>query len=303
MEARQVTKVYGSVIALDKVNFHVKRGSIYGLIGDNGAGKSTLLKLLAGHIYPSAGEIRIFGQFGEKEMRDCRKRMGFMTPRPGFYPDMTVENMLEYYRIQKGIPQREKVEEMLRLGGLKEKQKEKCRKLSQGQQQRLGLAVAMMGEPECLVLDEPVNGLDPGGIIELRELLHKLNQERNITILLSSHILTELQQTASVFGFLHRGRLLEEITAQDLEAKCADYLDITVSDVEAYAAFASGEFPQESFRVMPDGVLRVMEPKREAEAFSRLAAEHGLYLKGLERHHGTLEDYYRKLTREGGKNA
>jgi len=303
LEAKQVTKFYGSVLALDKVDFHVKKGCIYGLIGDNGAGKSTLLKLLAGHIYASEGEIRIFGQFDEKQLRDCRKRMGFMIEQPGFYPNMTVENTLEYYRIQKGVPQKEKVEEMLALTDIQEKRKEKCRRLSLGQKQRLGLAIAMMGEPECLVLDEPINGLDPSGIMEFRELLHRLNRERNITILLSSHILTELQQTASVFGFLHRGRLLEEVAAEELHQRCTDYLDVSVSDVEAYAALMTKYFPEEHFQVLPDGTLRVIAPGREPEEYSRLAAEHGMYVRGLERRQATLEDYYRKLKREGGRNA
>ena len=295
VEAKQITKKYGSVLALDKVDVHVKRGSVYGLIGDNGAGKSTFFKLLAGHVFADSGEIRLFGHHEETELRRCRRRMGIMVERPGFYPDMTVEGMLEYCRIQKGIPQRGKVEELMRLTDIWEKRKAKCRKLSLGQQQRLGLAMAMMGEPELLVLDEPINGLDPSGIVEFRRLLLELNQERGITILVSSHILSELQQTATVFGFLSRGRMLEELPAERLQEKCRDYLDIAVSDAEVYAALLAGSFPEESYQVLPDQTLRILGHKREPEAYSRLAAEHGIGIRGLERHHATLEEYYLNL--------
>lgn len=295
VEAKQITKKYGSVLALDKVDIHVKRGSVYGLIGDNGAGKSTFLKLLAGHVFADSGEIRLFGCYDEGELLKCRRRMGVMVERPGFHPDMTVEGMLEYCRIQKGIPQRGKVTELLKLTELWEKRRAKCKKLSMGQKQRLGLAIAMMGEPELLVLDEPINGLDPSGIVEFRTLLHGLNRERGITILISSHILSELQQTATVFGFLSRGRLLEEISAEKLQEKRMDYLDIQVTDLEVYAALLEGSFPKESYQVLPEGRLRILGHKREPEAYSRLAAEHGIYVRGLERRHASLEDYYMNL--------
>lgn len=186
IETKEVTKVYGSFLALDHVNIHVKRGSIYGLVGDNGAGKSTLLKLLAGHSYATEGEVQLFGKYGDKELADTRKKIGFIIEQPGFIPNLTVEQTLKYYCIQRGIPDRKKVDEMIKLTGIEEKRNSKCSNLSLGQKQRLGLAIAMLGEPQLLVLDEPINGLDPSGIIEMRNLLHRLNEEKNITILISS---------------------------------------------------------------------------------------------------------------------
>ena len=295
IEADQLSKSYGSVLALDKVTLRVKEGSIYGLIGDNGAGKSTLLKLLAGQIFRTGGEIRLFGHFEEKELRRSRRQIGFMIEQPGLFPGMTVEKVLEYYRIQKGVPGKGKTEEMLKLTGIWEKRKCKCRKLSMGQKQRLGLAIAMIGEPGMLILDEPVNGLDPSGIVEFRSLLHRLNQEKGITILLSSHILSELQQTANVFGFLSRGRLLEEVPAEKLLEKCMDYLEVRVSDVEEFAALLERFFPEESFRVLPDRTIQIDHPLREPESYTRLAADNGLYLSGLERRRASLEDYYINL--------
>ena len=154
IEASQVTKKYRSVLALDGVSLRVSPGSIYGLIGDNGAGKSTLLKLLAGHVFPTAGEIRLFGRSGERELLRSRRQMGVMIERPGFFPNMTVERTLEYYRIQKGIPGKEKVQEIMELVDIREKRRETCKRLSLGQKQRLGLAIALLGEPAALVLDE-----------------------------------------------------------------------------------------------------------------------------------------------------
>ena len=302
IEARQITKKYRSVPALNQVNLGVQPGSIYGLIGDNGAGKSTLLKLLAGHIFPTAGEIRLFGQSGERELRRCRRQMGVIIEHPGFFPNMTVERTLEYYRIQKGVPGRKKAEQIMELVGILEKRREKCKCLSLGQKQRLGLAIALLGEPALLVLDEPVNGLDPSGIVELRALLQRLNTEKRITILLSSHILSELQQTATMFGFLSKGKLLEEISAQELHERCADRLNIDVDDREKYAALLAKHFPEENWRVLPEGTIQIRGFRREPGAYSRLAMEHGLCILKLERRSASLEDYYMNL-KNGGKTS
>lgn len=303
IEARQVSKSYASVLALDKVDLHVETGSIYGLIGDNGAGKSTFLKLLAGHIFPSAGEVLMFGQHEEKDLCRIRQQTGVMIERPGYFPNLTVEQNLEYYRIQRGIPGRTKVEEMLQLTGLREKRKSKCKKLSLGQKQRLGLAIAMIGEPRLLILDEPTNGLDPSGIVEFRSLLKRLNEEKLLTILLSSHILPELQQTATHFGFLCRGRLLEELSSEALHEKCSDYLDIAVSDPEVYAALLTKHFPEESFRVLPDRTVQITRCLQEPEAYGRLATDNGLYIRALERHKSTLEAYYLNLKNGGNETC
>lgn len=302
IETKQVSKSFGGLRALDNVSLHVRTGSIYGLIGDNGAGKSTFLKLLAGHIFPTSGEVRLFGRFGEKELQRCRRQTGVMVEQPGLFPNMTVEKTLEYYRIQKGIPGKEKVEEMLKLTKLTEKRKSKCRKLSLGQKQRLGLAIAIIGEPRLLILDEPINGLDPSGIIEFRRLLHRLNEEKQITILLSSHILTELQQTATCFGFLSKGKLLDELSAEALADKCADYLDIAVSDPETYAALLTRHYPNTSFQVLPDRTIQIRRCL-EPEVYSRLAMENGLVISALARHQSSLEDYYMNLKNGGNESC
>lgn len=295
IETKQITKTYGSLFALDHVDIHVKRGSIYGLVGDNGAGKSTFLKLLAGHIFATGGEIRLFGKYKEKELESVRKKIGCMIEQPGFFPNMTVEQTLKYYCIQKGISDNQKVAEMLNLTGIAEKEKSKCKNLSLGQRQRLGLAIAMMGEPQLLILDEPINGLDPSGMIEFRNLLRRLNEEKNITILLSSHILSELEQIATLYGFLSKGILVEEITSHELREKCSDCMELTVSDVEQYCVLLEKEFPKETYKVLPKNNIRIYKPQKQAEVYSRLASEHGVYITGMQTIQASLEDYYMEL--------
>lgn len=299
IETKQVTKEYGSLLALDHINIHVRKGCIYGLVGDNGAGKSTLLKLLAGHSFLTGGEIKLFGKYGQKALENTRKKIGCMIEQPGFFPNMTVEQTLKYYSIQKGLPDTKKVAELLTLTGIAEKRTSKCKNLSLGQKQRLGLAIALMGEPQLLILDEPINGLDPSGIIEFRMLLHRLNQEQNITILLSSHILSELQQLATMYGFLSKGVLIEEITASALQEKCSNCIEITVSDVDRFSVLLEKENPQECYKVLSENNICIYKPQKPAEVYSKLASDNGIYLTGMQTIQSSLEDYYMELKKRG----
>lgn len=299
IETKQVAKAYGSLLALNKVDIHVRRGSIYGLVGDNGAGKSTLLKLLAGQSFVTEGEVRLFGKYQEKELESSRKKIGCMIEQPGFFPNMTVEQTLKYYCIQKGITDAKKVVKILNLTGIEEKRKSKCKNLSLGQKQRLGLAIAMIGEPQLLILDEPINGLDPSGIIEFRNLFHRLNKEKNITILLSSHILSELQQIATIYGFLSKGILIEEITSHALQEKCSDCIEIIVSDVEKYSVLLEKELPKENYKVLSENKIRIYKPQKQAEVYSRLASENSVYITGMQTIQSSLEDYYMELKKGG----
>ncbi len=301
IETKQITKSYGSFVALDHVNLHVKKGAIYGLIGDNGAGKSTLLKLLSGIAFPTEGEIYLFGKHGEKVLQNSRRKMGCIIEQPGYFPYMTVEQMLRYYCIQKGIPDTNKVSELLQLTGIDNKRKSKCKTLSLGQKQRLGLAIALMGEPQLLLLDEPINGLDPSGIIEFRNLLHRLNEEKKITILLSSHILTELQQLATCYGFLSKGNLIEEITAEALQEKCSECIEITISNPDIYAVMLEQKFPKTTFKIVPENCIRIIKPQNTAEEYSKLALEHNLIITNMQTRTTSLEDYYMELKNRGGR--
>ena len=302
IQTRAVSKTYGKLRALDGVSVNVRRGEIYGLIGDNGAGKSTLLKAIVGHIWPNEGEVSILGSQDEHQLNSARRQLGAMIEKVGFFPNLSVEKNMEYCRMLKGIPDKSKVGEVLELVGLTQKAKAKCKNLSMGMKQRLGLAIALIGQPQILILDEPINGLDPSGIHELGELLKTLNTQKNITILLSSHILSELQQTATTFGFLSGGRLIEEISIEKLTEKCADYIEIALSDIEAFCAILDSECPDENYMVTPDKKVRLYNPKRPPYEYSRLAAQNGILVAGLEHHSRSLEDYYMNI-KEGRRDA
>lgn len=296
-----LTKRYGKLTALDHADLTIHRGDIYGLVGDNGAGKTTFLKLITGMVFPSEGEFELFGKRTLREQEKARRRVGAMIENAAFYEQMTVERNLEYYRIQRGLPGKECVEEVLQLTNLTEQRGKLCKKLSMGMKQRLGLAIAMLSEPEVLILDEPINGLDPSGIIEVRNILRRLNEEKNITILLSSHILSELEQIATTYGFLQKGRVKEQISAKDLHAKCRSYIEIAVSDASSYSVLLEKEFPYINYQIRPDNVLHIFDNEKEAAVYSDLAGKHGISVRHLENHQMTLEEYYEKEVSAHGK--
>lgn len=301
-EVENLTKAYGRITALKNVNLRVRRGEILGLVGDNGSGKSTFLKLLAGQVFPTEGEVRLFGASTERELARQRRRVGTMIEAPGFYPQLTVERNLEYYRIQKGIPGKELVKEVLQQIGLYDRRKTCGKQLSLGMKQRLGLGIALIGEPELLLLDEPINGLDPSGIIEMRETLHRLNSEKNITIILSSHILAELEQLADEYCFLDRGRLLKQISAEELAEECGSCIEIRVSDPELFAAKLEKRFPGQRYQVLPGQRIRIPGEQLEPEHCSSLAAENGITVSSLSVKKTTLEEYYMEL-KKGGRES
>lgn len=300
-KTNKLSKYYRSVRALDQVSISVKRGEIYGLVGDNGAGKSTLLKLLAGQIFLTEGEIALLGEHTEQGLMQVRSRIGVMIEAAGFWPQLSVEKNLEYFRIQKGVPGKKAARETLEMVGLTDVRKRKCRELSLGMKQRLGLAIALLGTPEFLILDEPINGLDPSGIIEMRNLLIRLNQQHNITILLSSHILSEMEQMATVYGFLQKGRLLEQIGEKQLHAKCEDYVEIRVSDPEQYAVLLEQKMQHHRYQILPDGKIHILSAGPRIEAYSSLAGDNGLQVQKLTRCQRSLEEYYMNLKSGGAE--
>ncbi len=204
LATRQLTKRYGHTAVLQRVDMHIEQGQIYGLVGKNGAGKTTLMRLIAAQSLPSEGVIELFGKTSPRDLNAQRARVGAIIETPSFYPFLTAEQNLEYYRIQRGIPSRASVGEALELAGLSGAARKKFKHFSLGMKQRLGLALAVMGDPELLLLDEPINGLDPMGIVQFREILQNLNAQRRVTILISSHILSELSNLATHYGFLDR---------------------------------------------------------------------------------------------------
>ena len=299
IETSGLAKRYGDVAALDDVDVTVRRGDVYGLVGDNGAGKTTLFKLLCGLAFPTAGEMRLFGAHAPRDLERQRARVGSIIESPGFYPNLSVERNLECCRIQKGVPGKDAVGRLLDTVGLAYAKDRPCKDLSMGMKQRLGLAMALIGEPELLILDEPTSGLDPSGIVEMRALLLRLNREKGITVVVSSHHLAELEQIATVYGFLNRGRLLEQVGAEQLRARCADFIDISVSDPAGYTVLLERERPGESYQVLPDQAVRILHPRAGAEAYSGLAVAAGMDVFRLERRTMSLEQYYLGLKEKG----
>lgn len=295
-------KKYKNYDALLDVSINVKKGDIYGLVGDNGAGKTTLLRILAGQSYASSGSFELFLTSNEKELSDIRKHTGVIIESPSFYPNLTVEKNMEYYRIQRGIPGKSRVDKALKEVNLYDVKKKKFSQLSLGMKQRLGLALAMMSEPELLILDEPINGLDPSGIIEIRNLLLKLNKEKNITIVISSHILLELSNIATCYGFLNKGRLVKEISASELNEKCKSYLEIKVNNVNKLAALLEEKLGYRDYKVLPNEVIKVFDINRDPKKISELIVKNGIELSSLKEKTINLENYYMSLM-GGAKNA
>lgn len=230
LETNHLTKTYRKLNALDELTMHIPQGSIYGLVGKNGAGKTTLIRLICGLQTPTSGSYSLYGiSCSRQEICKARRRMGAVVESPAIYTNLTAEENLREQAILLGLPSAEDSTELLELVGLSDAGRKKVRDFSLGMRQRLGIAIALVGDPDFLVLDEPINGLDPQGIVEMRELILKLNRERQITILISSHILDELSRLATHYGFIDHGRLIQEIDAAALENACRKCIHLEVT--------------------------------------------------------------------------
>ena len=295
IRTNNISKNYGSFTALRDMNITIKKGDIYGLVGNNGAGKTTFLRILTGQSQPTSGTFELFGKSGEKELQRARRRTGAIIEQPCFYPKLTVGKNLEYYRIQRGIPGKDSVDRALEAVNILEAKNKKFSDLSLGMKQRVGLALAMMGEPELLILDEPINGLDPSGIIEIRNLILKLNKENNVTIIISSHILSELSNIATSYGFLNKGVLVEQLTAKELEDKCTSYIEVKVDNPKKLCAVIEEKLGYKNYKVLPGNEIHLFEGIKEPEKVSKLAVENGMALKEITQKMIKLEDYYMSL--------
>lgn len=296
--ANALSKQYGSFRALKDLSMHVPRGSIYGIVGKNGAGKTTLIRLLCGLQKPTSGEYTLYGVLNtSREIKKARRRMGAVVESPSAYLEMTAEdNVKEQYRIL-GLPSFEGVPELLQLVGLPDTGKKKVKNFSLGMRQRLGIALALAGDPDLLVLDEPANGLDPQGIVEMRELILRLNREREITVILSSHILDELSRLATHYGFLDKGHMVKEISAKELEAACRRCVRVEVTDIKVLS------------RVLETlGMEYEIRSDQEADIFAKVNItrlvlalhEEGCELLSIREREESLENYYINLV-GGGK--
>ena len=295
LRTNNLYKKYKEDFALINVNLEIKKGEIYGFIGQNGAGKTTLLRIATGLVFPSKGTVELFGESSEEGLTQSIKRIGAVIESPAIFPNMSAYENLELHRLQKGIPDKKSIDKTLELVGLQNTGRKKSVNFSLGMKQRLGIAIALLSDPEFLILDEPTNGLDPMGIVELRELIKKLNREKEMTVLISSHILSELHQLATRYGIIHKGKLLEQITAVELNEKCRQYLRIKVDDPSKGATVLEAELGIADFEVMPDGTIKLYSHLDDIQKVSKAITKNNLIIEHFSQTGDDLEGYFTKL--------
>ena len=300
LKTENLGKQYRHFKALERLNMHVPKGAIYGFVGRNGAGKTTLIRLICGLQEPTCGSFTLYGiRNTDKNIVKSRRRMGAVVETPSIYLNMTAEdNLKQQYRIL-GLPSFDPIPELLKLVGLENTGKKKVKNFSLGMKQRLGIAVALSGDPDFLVLDEPTNGLDPQGIIEMRELLLRLNREQQITILISSHILDELSRLATHYGIIDRGRMVKELSAEELEAACRKCMRVTVSDTKALVRVLDGM--EVEYKII-SSVQADIFAKLNISKLTMALAKEGCELLELQEKDESLESYFISLV-GGDSNA
>lgn len=287
-----LTKRFGKKTAVNKVSMNVKKGDIYGLIGRNGAGKTTLIRLVSGLARPHEGSLKLFES---SDLEPQRHRIGTMIENPAVYPHMTARQNLEYYCLLLGIKSDKVIDDMLELVGLSQTGKKKAKNFSLGMKQRLAIAIALLDNPEFLLLDEPINGLDPSGIVEVRELIMKLNRESNITILVSSHILGELSKIANRYGVINNGILVDEFTNEDLHNRCVGEIEIKVDDTVKAKEILDSILENAVVRVVSDQTIRIkFDPDRAGLINTELAKRDVVVMSSVAVGQD-LEDYFMKL--------
>ena len=293
-----LSKQYGRFKALDSLTMRVPKGAIYGFVGKNGAGKTTLIRVICGLQAPTAGTYSLYGvDSKDTDIASARRRMGAVVETPSIYLGLTaVDNLREQFRVL-GVPSDDGIPELLKLVGLEDAGKKKARNFSLGMKQRLGIAVALAGDPDFLVLDEPVNGLDPQGIIDIRELILKLNRERRITVLISSHILDELSKLATHYGFIDSGRMVRELSARELEAACRKCLRVQVTDTRPLVRVL--DRMGADYQILDDGRADVYARLNISQLARALDGEGCELLSARERDE-SLESYFVNLVGGGG---
>ncbi len=292
LKTKELTKSYNQIPVVNNVNISVLKGDIYGLIGKNGAGKTTLMKMVCGLSQPTCGTFELFESSCVKEQQ---KRIGCMIEQPALYPNMTARDNLIYYNKLMGIRNNSNIDEILEVVGLTKAQKKKTKKFSLGMKQRLSIAIALLGYPDFLILDEPINGLDPTGIKEIRELILRLNKERNITILISSHILGELSKVATRYGVIESGNLVEEFTKEELEEHCKTCIKIVVDDVKKAAYVLENIVRSKDYKVVDERTIYVYDHLEEKRNINEQLVINGVAVEEMNLAGQDLEAYFMEL--------
>lgn len=296
VRTNNLSKIYGTKAAVSHLNMKVKTGDIYGFIGRNGSGKSTTLKMCCGLVHPTEGEVFLYGS--PVKDQTARRRVGMLIEDAGLYPHMTARDNMVLKAKCLGLTDEKSVDKILELMNLSRTGKKKIRQFSMGMKQRLGIAMALLGNPDLLILDEPINGLDPEGIREVRECLITLNEEAGKTILISSHILGELSKLATCYGIIKDGELIQQISRGKLEEKCRDYLELKVDNADRTAAILSEFYPDIHYEVSDLNQLQVFDFTEPALLMS-LLVKNGILVHSCSLHQMDLEQYFLELM-EGG---
>ena len=296
IETKNLTKQYGTQKSVADLNIHVKQGRIYGLLGRNGAGKTTTMKMLLGLTQPTSGEVTIWGQPLRTNEKKLLPRIGYLIESPGFYPNLTATENLRIFATLRGVPSRNAIKNALDLVGLPYKDKKLFSQYSLGMKQRLAIALAIMHDPELLILDEPINGLDPIGIAEVRSFIRDLCTERGKTILISSHILSEIALLADDIGIIDHGALLEEESLAELEAKSSKYIRFTVSSTTQASRILERSFHETHFTVQDDYKMRLHNLDVSVGKIVTAFVENGLTVSEAYICEESLEDYFKRVT-------
>ena len=299
LRTNTVSKKYTNYYAVDKVSISIKKGEIYGLIGENGAGKSTLMKMIAGLVEPSEGSVELFGNFVPQTER---YRIGCVIESPALYAELTAKQNLEVFRKAYGLSSKESVQQILKQVGLSQYENKIVKKFSLGMKQRLAIGVALLGNPDFLILDEPINGLDPIAIANVRKILLDLNK-KGTTIIISSHILGELSKIATKYGIIKNGKLIEEITAKELNEKCQCCLKIKASDTAQAAILIEKNLHTKNYEILSDNNIRIFEYVDNPGIVNSLLVNHGIAVDECTVTKESLEDYFNEKMRGGIVNA
>ncbi|MDD3410871.1 MAG: ATP-binding cassette domain-containing protein [Eubacteriales bacterium] len=291
VKTQGLCKQFGTHLAVDHVDMTIQKGDIYGLIGQNGAGKTTFMRMLCGLAAPTSGSMALFGS---TELEAQRHKLGCTIENPALYPAMTAAENLEVYRLLLGIDDETVIPGLLEFVGLHNVKHKKAKDFSLGMKQRLMIAIALLGDPELLVLDEPMNGLDPFGIKEVRDLLLKLNQEKGLTIVVSSHILEELSKITTRYGVIHQGRMVKEFSAEELEEDCKRKLRLCVDDPDA-AAKLLGDHITADLERLPGGDIAVLDHLDQGAEITKLLVNGGVGVRALIPEEQNLEEYFMGL--------
>ena len=297
LKTNNLTKKYNDFIALDNVNIEVRKGDIYGLIGRNGAGKTTLMKVITTLTNKTSGEFSLFNH-KDNDLKETKRRIGCLIENPAFFPNLTAYENLKYYTIQKGIMNKEQIIESLKLVDLADTKKKKFKNFSLGMKQRLGIAFAILDNPDFIILDEPINGLDPIGISELRDTFKRLNEERDITILISSHILSELYVLATRFCIIENGKVLKEMTKEELDNECSKCIVIKTDDVKKVTVILEKELKTTNYKVINNEEIRLYDYLEQIEKVNKVLVQNDINIKNLNETGISLEDYFKSIIKE-----